>query len=145
MIKVLAFGTFDMFHPGHKFYLTEAKKLGDKLEVVIARDSTVRKVKGRNVVNNEDKRLKVIESLDIVDNAYLGSKKDVYNILGKIKPDIICLGYDQTSFTGNLKEKLKEKKLKTKVVRIKSFKPDKYKSSKLNNLEYMKGGEENGI
>jgi len=47
LVKVLAFGTFDILHPGHEFYLKEAKKHGDILDVVVARDSTVEKIKGK--------------------------------------------------------------------------------------------------
>ena len=57
--KVLAFGTFDIFHPGHEFYLKSAAKHGS-LHVVVARDSTVESVKGRKPKNNEDARLAVI-------------------------------------------------------------------------------------
>jgi len=42
---VMTFGTFDRFHPGHEYYLREAKKLGDSLLTVIARDVTVIKIK----------------------------------------------------------------------------------------------------
>lgn len=45
MTVVLTFGTFDIFHPGHEYYLREAKKHGDKLVTVIARDQTVKNVK----------------------------------------------------------------------------------------------------
>ena len=122
-MKVLAFGTFDVFHPGHEFYLKESKNLGE-LIVVVARDSTVKELKGRNPLNNEEKRLKKIQSLDFVDKAVLGSEGDKLDIIDKIKPDIICLGYDQDSF--NL-----EDKYSIKVKRIKAFNPKKYKSSLL--------------
>jgi cytidyltransferase-like protein len=42
---VMTFGTFDVFHPGHRFYLAEARKLGDRLLVIVALDSTVEKIK----------------------------------------------------------------------------------------------------
>jgi glycerol-3-phosphate cytidylyltransferase-like family protein len=38
---VMCFGTFDIFHPGHAYYLSEAKKLGDTITIVIARDHRV--------------------------------------------------------------------------------------------------------
>jgi len=41
----MATGTFDLLHMGHIYYLREAKKLGDKLAVVVATDSTVRRLK----------------------------------------------------------------------------------------------------
>ena len=42
---VMCFGTFDIFHPGHIFYLTEAEKLARKMTVVIARDHRVEVLK----------------------------------------------------------------------------------------------------
>jgi FAD synthetase len=48
---VLASGVFDLLHLGHVRYLEEAKKAGGKnseLIVIIARDSTVEKRKGKN-------------------------------------------------------------------------------------------------
>ena len=43
--KVMVFGTFDIFHKGHENFLKQAKKLGDCLTVVVARDETVLKFK----------------------------------------------------------------------------------------------------
>jgi FAD synthetase len=129
---VLVFGTFDLFHPGHEFFLKEAKKHGDILEVVIARDKTVKEVKGKNPVDREMKRLSKIHSLDYVDDVILGSLGDKYQIIEAIKPDRIVLGYDQNFFTENLEVELKKRKLKTKVIRLKeSFKPEVFKSSKI--------------
>jgi len=83
-------------------------------------------------MNSEQKRLAAIKALYYVDKAFLGYKKDKYLIIEKVKPDVICLGYDQDSFTKNLKKELKRRGLNPKVIRIqKSLKPYKYKSSKL--------------
>ncbi|WP_290898688.1 adenylyltransferase/cytidyltransferase family protein, partial [Ferroglobus sp.] len=38
MRKVVATGTFDIIHPGHIRFLEEAKKLGDYLVVIVARE-----------------------------------------------------------------------------------------------------------
>jgi len=130
-MKVLAFGTFDIFHPGHEYYLKEAKKYGNELQVVIARDATVKRVKGKYPVNSEGDRLNIIRSLDYVDKVVLGDKKDVYTVIVKLEPDVICLGYDQKAFTDNLKEKLIQKGLNPRIVRLEGFKPEVYKSSKL--------------
>jgi FAD synthetase len=133
MTKVLVFGTYDIFHPGHEFFLKKAKSYGDKLLVVIARDSTVKNLKGKKPKNSEKKRHSKINSLSYVDKVYLGYKKDKYKIIEKIKPDIICIGYDQNSFNKNLKKILKERGLSPKIIKIKeSYKPHKYKSSILN-------------
>ncbi len=38
---VMCFGTFDIFHPGHEYYLREAEKYAHRMTVVIARDHRV--------------------------------------------------------------------------------------------------------
>jgi FAD synthetase len=132
MKKVLAFGCFDILHMGHYTYLKHARKLGDKLIVVVARDSTIRKVKKREPVLDEESRRKLVESLKFVDSAVLGSEGDRYEIIRRIKPSVIALGYDQREDEAFLKKKLKEMGIKAKVVRIKkSFNPKLHKSSVL--------------
>jgi len=134
--KVLAFGTFDIFHKGHEFYLKEARKHGNTLNVVVARDSTVKQIKGKFPLNNELKRLIKIQNLDYVDKAFLGYEEDKYKIIEELKPEVICLGYDQNSFTDNLKKILKKRALNPKIIKFeKGFKPYKHKSSKLKSLK----------
>ena len=130
--KVLTFGTFDIFHKGHEFYLREARKHSNVLNVVVARDSTVKQIKGKYPLNNELKRLAIIQNLEYVDNAFLGYEENKYKIIEELKPDIICIGYDQNSFTDNLKEILKKRGLNPKIIKFKkTFKPELYKTSKL--------------
>ena len=132
MATVMVFGTFDLFHQGHEFFLRQAKKHGDHLLVCVARDKTVVKLKGRTPVEPELKRLAKLQSLSFVDEVFMGSEGDKYGCIERYKPDIICLGYDQTYFTDNLGEELKKRGLSTKVIRItESFQPEKFKSSKL--------------
>ena len=130
MKKVLVFGTFDLFHPGHDFFLKKAKEYGDILEVVVARDETVKEIKKEYPLNDEIKRFENVKELDYVDNVYFGSEgEDKYKIIEELKPDVICLGYDQYSFTEGLKEILNERGLNPKIVKIRGFKINEYKSS----------------
>ena len=124
MKKILIFGTFDILHKGHLNLFKQARKHGDILIAVIARDKTIKKIKGKNPRHKEKTRLKNIKKY--VDKAFLGNKTNKYAVIKKIKPDIICLGYDQNSFTKNLK-----KHFKKKIIRLKPYKPDIYKSSKI--------------
>ena len=131
MKKVITFGTFDIFHPGHISYLRQAKKLGDCLIVIIARDKTVMQIKKQETRNKELKRLKIIKSSGLANEVVLGNLRDKYAVIRKYKPDVIALGYDQKSFSEGLKKKLKEFKLKTKIIRLKAYKPKIFKSSKM--------------
>jgi len=131
MKKVLAFGTFDILHPGHKSYLKQAKALGDFLVVAIARDKNIQKTKGALPQNSERQRLKRIKELKIVDRALLGFLDDPYQIIERVKPDVIALGYDQTTYTDILVQELKSRKINCQIVRLKPYHPEKYKSSLL--------------
>lgn len=127
--RVMAFGTFDHFHEGHKFYLSEAKKLGDSLVVIIARDETVKSIKGHLPDFNEKSRKKSVEESGIPTEVTIGNKGDKYKVLKKYKPAIIALGYDQYAFTQRLQKYLIDQGLNTKIVRIESYKPEEFKSS----------------
>ena len=120
MVKVMATGTFDLLHIGHIYYLKEAKKLGDKLVIVIARDSTVRKLK-HEPVTPEDMRLNIIKELRMVDEAVLGHKDDIYATVEDIKPDIIALGFDQIHDEKKIKLELKNRNIDVKVSRLSKY------------------------
>ena len=128
---VMAFGTFDLLHRGHLYYLKESKRLGKKLVVVVSRDLGAKKVKGFKPLNKEHDRLAMVQALEMVDKAVLGDKKDFLSPIKKLKPGVIALGHDQFALESDLEEKFKKAKIKAKVKRIKSFKPAEYKTRKI--------------
>jgi len=133
--KVMVFGTFDIIHPGHINFLKQAKKHGNHLTIVIARDQTVKQVKSRLPLNNENKRQQNIIKTKLADQVVLGNLDNKYKIIKQLKPDIICLGYDQIAFTEKLEEKLEEFNLNCKIIKLKPYQPEKYKSSKIVNRQ----------
>ena len=120
MVTVMATGTFDLLHLGHIYFLKEAKKLGDRLVVVVATDNTVRQLK-HEPVNPEHIRLDLIKELRIVDEAFLGHELDMYEIVQQIQPDIIALGYDQIHNEKEISRELEKRKLKGKVIRLSEY------------------------
>ena len=116
LTRVLATGTFDILHPGHVYFLAQAKALGDELFVIIARDSNVTH-KPKPVIP-EEQRLEMVDALKAVNKTILGSEKDMFEPLREIKPDIIALGYDQRFDTEILEKELTKRGLPAKVVRI---------------------------
>jgi len=130
---VLASGVFDLLHLGHVKFLEEAKHTGGEnaeLIVVIARDSTVEQTKGRKPIMPEDQRRALVESLKVVDIAVLGFESlDIAEVVAKIKPDIIALGYDQEKMVQDVKAYLKTHNLPVEIVRIGKFGEDALDSS----------------
>jgi len=128
---VMVFGTFDIVHLGHIALFKEAKKYGDTLVVVVARDKRASGIKGKPPVFSEKERASLLQELSIVDKVLLGDKSDVYKAIKNIKPEVIVLGYDQHIFTEGLQEKLKEFGLKTEIIRAKAYKPEMYKTKNI--------------
>ncbi|MCP8305119.1 MAG: FAD synthase [archaeon] len=123
-------GVFDIIHPGHVFTLSSAKRLGDVLVVVVARDKTVVKNKGHKPLNDETQRLELVRALKFVDAAILGSEGDIFETVMKVMPDVIALGYDQKYDESELEREAKRRGLSLKFIRLDTKMPD-IKSSKI--------------
>lgn len=123
MVRVIATGVFDILHPGHLHFLEEAKKLGDELIVVVARDETVRRSK-HNPIMSEEVRRRMVEALKPVDKAVLGYVDDKYRIMEELKPDIIVLGYDQPFSEEEIRREMEKRGLRVSVVRLGHYNSD---------------------
>jgi FAD synthetase len=132
MKKVIAFGTFDLVHPGHVHMLKEAKSYGDYLVVIVARDETVLEVKKHLPLHTEGVRLEHITALGIADKVRLGNLGNKFAVIDEEKPDIVALGYDQKVPIDKLSAAIEDH---VKIVRLSPFKPDIFKSSKLKKYE----------
>ncbi len=130
---VMTFWAFDLVHPWHEYYLSEAKKLWDKLITVVARDVTIEKIKWKKPLYSEDLRILDIRKLWLSDIVELWHKTDILKWIKKYKPDVVAIWYDQNSFIHQLSEYLHKHKLKTTIVTIDSYRADIYKSSKIKN------------
>ena len=132
MKKVLIFGTFDILHPGHVFFINKAKTFGDTVIASVARDEFVRKIKKKLPENGEQKRMKTLLERKLVDEAYLSdTEPGTYSIIKNMRPSAVCIGYDQAELYNDLTAWLKKNELKIKVIKLDSFSPEKYKSSKM--------------
>ena len=68
-------GCFDIMHPGHIELFKACKTLGDRLIVIVNNDEQAKLKKGKSFMNERD-RLKIVESLKCVDEAFLSIDKD---------------------------------------------------------------------
>lgn len=93
MTRVVAQGTFDLLHPGHVHYLSDAASHGDELHVIVARGENVTH-KPAPILSGEQRR-DMVEALEVVDEARLGHPEDIFTPIEAIDPDVIVLGFDQ--------------------------------------------------
>lgn len=129
-VKVLLFGTFDMIHEGHRNLFRQALGLAKEVNLIvsIARDKNVARIKGRAPRRSEQQRLALVRKQPEVTRAVLGGSRDHLPHIIRLQPDIIALGYDQSAYVSGLRAELKTAGLKTKVVRLKAFRPKKYQT-----------------
>lgn len=133
MNKVVAFGVFDGFHGGHRFFLREARKLGNALTVVIARDAVVKRAKGRKPMFSLRERMDAIKKEFPAVRLVMGDRvAGSWSVFGRIEADIVAIGYDQGELCAALKEYAKNAGLKLRFEIMEAHKPHLYKSSILN-------------
>lgn len=132
-VRVLFFGSFDPLHDGHRNAFIQARSLGDFLIVIVARDSTIVRDKGRNPSILEQARLTAVAGDMHVDAAMLGdSDAKSYAILHSVPFNILALGYDQKPSDIDARRILDENNLEhVSIVRLDAFQPELYKSSLL--------------
>jgi len=120
--KVLVAGTWDIIHPGHIALLSKAKEIGQVI-VIVARDSTVKRIKGREPIIPENQRLMVIKNLKQVDEAFLGYEgEDLMRVVLNIKPDIILLGPNQPISENEIRKRLDQEGLKhIQIIRLREL------------------------
>jgi len=93
---VLAGGCFDILHIGHVRFLSEAKKMGNYLVVLLENDEKVKKLKGKNrPIFTQEIRAEMLSALNCVDLVVvlpmMENDSDYMNLVTKIKPDIIAV------------------------------------------------------
>jgi FAD synthetase len=138
-VRIMVFGTFDILHKGHLNFLKQARAFSRKpyLIVSVAKSRNVRQIKGNWPLFSEKMRMINLKKIPLIDRVVLGATKDYIAHICKEKPDIIALGYDQRAYTKDLKKMLNLKGLFPKIVRLKPYRPEKYKTSLLKSVKII--------
>ena len=88
-------GCFDLLHPGHIRYLTEARALGDVLLVALNSDSSVKRIKGEGrPILNELERAEVMAGLECVDYVTIFDEETPRELIAALLPDVLVKGGD---------------------------------------------------
>ncbi|PIT98521.1 MAG: FAD synthase [Candidatus Andersenbacteria bacterium CG10_big_fil_rev_8_21_14_0_10_54_11] len=136
MPRVLAFGSFDPLHNGHRDFFRQARLAGDPdthLTVVVAADSFLRCVKQKEPQQPAAVRLAAVRADPFVDAACLGDTwptADPYRLLETLDFDVLAVGYDQRPDDAVIAAELARRgKKAVRLVRCRPFQPERYKSS----------------
>jgi len=90
-------GVFDILHAGHIFSLSQAAKEADCLVVGVNSDASVKRLKGAGrPINNQESRILVLASLQIVDAVVVFDEDTPRELITAIMPDVIVKGGDYT-------------------------------------------------
>ena len=90
-------GCFDVLHKGHLTLLKEARSLGDKLIVGVNSDGSVKRLKGSDrPINDVATRVAQLEVLPWIDEVHTFTEDTPYELIKKLKPDLIVKGGDYT-------------------------------------------------
>ncbi|MFB6194615.1 MAG: adenylyltransferase/cytidyltransferase family protein [Haloplanus sp.] len=122
MTTVVAQGTFDILHPGHVHYLSDAAAMGDRLHVIVARSGNVTH-KAKPILPDHQRR-EMVDALAVVDEAHLGHPDDIFVPIERIDPDVIVLGYDQHHDEERLRRALRSRGIDCEIRRASARDPE---------------------
>ena len=135
MKKVLVFGTFDVIHPGHISFLTQAREKGDYLIVSVARDSFVRSFKRKDPVYDGTARRAHLMETGLVDKTVLSDGNiGEYSVVLREEPQVVCFGHDQDRLKADFVSWMQNNGRSVETHTLDAFRPDRYKSSKISAL-----------
>jgi D-glycero-beta-D-manno-heptose 1-phosphate adenylyltransferase len=95
--KVVVFtnGVFDLLHPGHLRYLSQARALGDALIVGVNSDRSARGNKGENrPLTPANERAEILAALACVDRVVLFDEPTPHALIAAVQPDVLVKGAD---------------------------------------------------
>lgn len=127
---VLIFGVFDLLHPGHIAFVREAAKHGD-VTAVVTPDAKVLAEKGRPAFFPENERMAMVASLRGVAKAVLGDTGPRWTVVSRLRPDVICVGYDQDATNPKFVTQMAGLSKPPRIVRVDGYETGKYSSTKL--------------
>jgi len=91
-------GCFDILHPGHVDYLTQARDLGDFLVLGLNTDASVKKLNkaANRPINDNSARATVLAGLACVDAIVFFEEETPYDLIKLVMPDVLVKGNDYT-------------------------------------------------
>lgn len=130
---VMCFGTFDILHPWHRYYLSSASWLAREMTIVIARDSRVLSGKWRVPIHDEMTRLWHVSWAFPCARVILWDQDDIFAPIRQHRPDVLAFGYDQRVPEARIRALFPA----LSIERIDGYEIDRWKSSLLRDTYHL--------
>jgi choline-phosphate cytidylyltransferase/glycerol-3-phosphate cytidylyltransferase len=94
-MRVITFGTFDVFHVGHVNILERARSYGTELYVGVSSDELNYSKKGRYPIYSEEDRMHIISAMSCVDFVFVEESLELKaEYIKQYNADILVMGDD---------------------------------------------------
>jgi len=128
--RAVVFGTFDRFHPGHEWFLSQASTLCDHLIVTVALDEDVQRRKGHRPHSMLSERIGRVQHFLPHATVNKGDKQEgEWSAFLQEPIDLCIVGYDQTTLRGALETLRMHRALSFDIIQLDSYFPERYKTS----------------
>ena len=98
MILGFTNGCFDLLHEGHIYLLKKSRSYCDYLIVGLNSDNSVKRLKGKDrPIENQTIRYENLKSISYVDEVIIFDEDTPYNLINRIKPDVLLKGSDYSN------------------------------------------------
>lgn len=127
----LVFGTFDILHPGHIWFLKRASLYG-RLIIALTPNKMCLKYKCHKPCHDFVVRKRRLEYISYVDRvASADTEIGSFKIVEQCRPATIVLGYDQSLLKNYLLRRLKKLNYVCKIISLEPYRKSLYGSSRL--------------
>lgn len=99
--------------------------------MVVTRDERAEREKGRRPVNSLERRMKMLSTLDVVDQVLPGDPVGKWGTVRRIRPDVICIGHDQRKDHPKFLAQLEGLESAPCIIRLDAYQRDKYSTSRM--------------
>ena len=115
--------------------MRQAKRCADTVVIALARDEVVKQLKGSYPIHRERERKELLQHVDLIDEVVYGDKTiGTYQIITRIKPTVVGIGYDQVDLYKDLQSFTKRKKISIRIIRLKPYRANERKSTLIRNI-----------
>ena len=104
-MRIITFGTFDVFHVGHVNILERARQQGDHLIVGVSSDALNFSKKGRRPIYSQEDRLHILSAMGCDDQVFVEESLELkVQYIKQYQADVLVMGDDWAGKFNSMQE-----------------------------------------